>query len=109
MSERSVFLRTCWIPAGLWIVTLFSLRRYDGWGAWAAAPLLLPALGLSIVGVMWGAWLLVTAGRAGRFDTVVGLARSRAASLWDSTSCEICCSKQPISLARCDTGGCRCE
>jgi len=73
MSERSVFLWTCWLPAGLWVFTLLSLRRYDGWGAWAAAPLLLPALGLSIFGVVWGAWLLVTAGRAGRFDTVVAL------------------------------------
>jgi hypothetical protein len=74
MSERSLFLRTWWIPPGLWALTLFSIRGYDGWGAWAAAPLLLPALLLSLAGALWGLWLLAVAGWAGRFDRAIALA-----------------------------------
>jgi hypothetical protein len=56
---RKAFLRTCWLPAALWIATLLYLRPYDGWGAWAAAPLLLPSLGMSCFWGAWGAGLLV--------------------------------------------------
>lgn len=41
------------------MVTLVYLRPYDGWGAWAAAPLLLPSLVLSMIWGAWGAGLLL--------------------------------------------------
>jgi hypothetical protein len=44
---RTLLVRGCWIPAALWVATLIYIRPYDGWGAWAAAPLLVPALALS--------------------------------------------------------------
>lgn len=50
-ATRRVFIRTSWVPPALWAATLVYLRPYDGWGAWAAAPLLLPSLVLSMV---WG-------------------------------------------------------
>jgi hypothetical protein len=49
---RSVFVRGCWVPVALWIATLIYIEPYDGWGAWAAAPLLVPSVLLS---VFWGA------------------------------------------------------
>lgn len=52
-SERSrargVLIATCWVPAAIWYLTGVYLRRFDGWGAWAAAPLLIPAVVLSLV------------------------------------------------------------
>ena len=50
-STRRFFLCSSWVPPVLWMVTLLFLRGYDGWGAWAAAPLLVPSLALSAV---WG-------------------------------------------------------
>jgi hypothetical protein len=35
----------------LWLGTLWSIRSYEGWGAWAAAPLIIPSVLLS---VLWG-------------------------------------------------------
>lgn len=43
-----MLIATCWVPAATWYLTSVYLRQYDGWGAWAAAPLLLPALCLSL-------------------------------------------------------------
>jgi hypothetical protein len=43
------------------MATLWYLRGYDGWGAWAAAPLLLPSFVLSAV---WGCAGLVLSGRS---------------------------------------------
>jgi hypothetical protein len=48
---RRAFLRSCWVPPALWAATVLYLRPYDGWGAWAAAPLLLPSL---IMSAVWG-------------------------------------------------------
>jgi hypothetical protein len=51
MSEEQVhksagLLRwLCWLPLACLLVTEVYIRNFDGWGAWAAAPLLLvPAL-----------------------------------------------------------------
>lgn len=54
------------LPGAAWIVALIALRGYDGWGAWAAAPLLLPALLLSILDALVGLTLLVVAARRDR-------------------------------------------
>jgi hypothetical protein len=47
-KARSFLIATSWIPLTLWFGTRYSIRGYDGWGAWAAAPMLLPAVFLSI-------------------------------------------------------------
>lgn len=49
------------MPAALWVATLLYIRPYDGWGAWAAAPLLLPSILLSVV---WGTLGVALLGRA---------------------------------------------
>jgi hypothetical protein len=55
---RRTLVLGCWAPAALWAATLLYLRPYDGWGAWAAAPLLLPSLLLSVAAGACGAFLL---------------------------------------------------
>jgi hypothetical protein len=37
----------CWIPAATWLYARAVVERYDGWGAWAAAPLLLVPVAIS--------------------------------------------------------------
>jgi hypothetical protein len=51
-------VRGCWVPATLWVATLLYIRPYDGWGAWAAAPLLLPSLVLGVAAGACGVFLL---------------------------------------------------
>jgi hypothetical protein len=55
---RRFFVSTCWVPPALWVATLLYIRPYDGWGAWAAAPLLLPSVLLSAASGMLGMILL---------------------------------------------------
>lgn len=45
---RRLLLRTCWLPPALWAGAQLYIGQYDGWGAWAAAPMLLPAVMLSV-------------------------------------------------------------
>ena len=66
MRWRRWFLATCWLPPALWAATLLYLRPYDGWGAWAAAPLLLPSLGLAVTWLAIGLLLLVRGVVGGR-------------------------------------------
>jgi len=55
---RRWFLATCWLPPALWAATLLYLRPYDGWGAWAAAPLLLPSVAIAAVWLAAGLGLV---------------------------------------------------
>ena len=41
------FRLLCWIPAAAWVYARAVVDRYDGWGAWAAAPLLLVPVAIS--------------------------------------------------------------
>ena len=54
----------CWVPAAAWIGAREYVTRYDGWGRWAAAPLLLAPVALSALFV--GAALFLLSRRAGR-------------------------------------------
>ncbi len=86
---RRAFLRTCWVPAALWALTLLYIRPYDGWGAWAAAPLLLPSLVLSAVwGLVGLALVLVAASRDRRLDLpmVAGTLLSGSAAIYYTLS-----------------------
>ena len=44
----------CWMPLILLGVTEFYVRGFDGWGAWAAAPILLVPGIISLAIVIWG-------------------------------------------------------
>ena len=66
---RKLLLRTCWLPPALWVGAAVYIRQYDGWGAWAAAPLLLPAVILSIgLGVAGVVLLAMNYRRSRRWD-----------------------------------------
>ena len=47
----------CWVPVAAWVYARSVVDRYDGWGAWAAAPVLLLPVALSALFV--GVGLLV--------------------------------------------------
>lgn len=53
--SRRIFLWASPVPLGLHLLALWYLGRFDGWGAWASAPLLLPAIilssGMLLVGI----------------------------------------------------------
>jgi len=49
-----------WIPAATWIGMRAYVGQYDGWGAWAAAPLLLVPVAVSAVFVGIGLLLSVS-------------------------------------------------
>lgn len=57
MLER-VFLGLCWSPAAMYGAAFYVVQQYDGWGQWAAAPLLLPPFFLSLGWLMWGGMLV---------------------------------------------------
>jgi hypothetical protein len=66
---RRWFLASSWLPPAIWGATLVYLRPYDGWGAWAAAPLLLPSVWLAAAWLGVGLLLLVrNAVREGALD-----------------------------------------
>jgi len=37
----NAFRLLCWVPAAVWVYARAVVGEYEGWGAWAAAPLLL--------------------------------------------------------------------
>ncbi|NNG16831.1 MAG: hypothetical protein HKM89_10155 [Gemmatimonadales bacterium] len=45
--SRRIFLWASPLPVVLHLLALWYVGRFDGWGAWAAAPMLLPAIILS--------------------------------------------------------------
>jgi len=62
----SYFRALCWIPAALWLYARLATERYDGWGAWAAAPMLLFPVAISAMFVGVGLLLASRKGRGGR-------------------------------------------
>ncbi len=49
-----------WIPAATWVGMQAYVGQYDGWGAWAVAPLLLVPVAVSAVFVGTGLLLSVS-------------------------------------------------
>lgn len=79
---RAILIVTSWIPWGAWSATLFHMRRLDGWSTWAAAPMLLPAVLLSIGLGSVGAVAVALDYRAtGRLDKPLAAATLLSASL----------------------------
>ncbi|MBT8488051.1 MAG: hypothetical protein KJO65_04385, partial [Gemmatimonadetes bacterium] len=65
-----------------WYLTSVYLRQYDGWGAWAAAPLLLPAVFLSLgLGLAGGIGVAVDYRRTKKLDLPLAGASLVAASV----------------------------
>lgn len=53
-----------WVPAALplasWVAVAAYAARFDGWGAWAAAPLFLIPVGFGIAGLLSGMLRIVS-------------------------------------------------
>lgn len=79
---RKVFIALCWLPPATWLLSMEYIRSYDGWGAWAAAPLLLPPVVLS-VGLGLAGFIAVIAEfrHTGRVDGPLVAASALAASV----------------------------
>ncbi len=54
MTPLQVRRWLCWLPLGSLLAVELSIRGYDGWGAWAAAPLLLIPGFVSLAVILWG-------------------------------------------------------
>lgn len=63
-----VFIAISWIPLALFVATSVYVRQFDGWGAWAAAPLFIPPLAISLGFGLYGLWLYREARKAGELS-----------------------------------------
>lgn len=63
----------CWVPLILLNVVEVYVRRFDGWGAWAAAPILLVPGIVSLAIVLWGLYECVVKFRTGKLGLAAPL------------------------------------
>jgi len=86
LSERRFdwFRVLALIPLGSLLYLAFYVRRYDGWGAWAAAPLLLTPVLLSLPTTLIGVLRILGERRGGAIRpwTIVFTALASAPLLW---------------------------
>ena len=68
-------------PAAFWATDLY-VGRYDGWGQWAAAPILLVPLGYSLIVSIYGCGLIYSSLRKGDIDFSWPLLTLVALSPW---------------------------
>jgi hypothetical protein len=54
-SGRTFFVWISWLPLASFVATNVYVDRFDGWGQWAAAPMLLAPILLSLVVLVVGA------------------------------------------------------
>jgi hypothetical protein len=79
---RTVLIVMSWMPWAAWLSTLLYMRGLDGWGTWAAAPMLLPAVFLSIgLGSVGVVAVALDYQANGRVDKPLALATFLSASL----------------------------
>jgi hypothetical protein len=78
-SAVRVFRWLSWVPAATLAGTWLYVERYDGWGAWAAAPLLLLPIGLSAVMAAVGLAFCLKALKSHGIDHLTTLATLLAA------------------------------
>ena len=81
MRTRQLYLVTSWIPLASLMALLRYLKQFDGWGAWAAAPLFLPVIGLSAFMGFAGIVLYVRQWRIGHHDLYLLVATLLAGSV----------------------------
>jgi hypothetical protein len=48
-SAVKTFSLFSWIPLALWVAANIYISRFEGWGAWAAAPMLIIPLAVSLI------------------------------------------------------------
>lgn len=70
--ERFVYLS--WIPVALYVATSIYVQQYDGWGAWAAAPMFLIPLAASLGFGLFGVGRMLLARKEGGVPLRLGLA-----------------------------------
>jgi len=56
---KKLYIWSCPLPLILLFALSLYIRKYDGWGAWAAAPMLLPAVLLSLIILVTGLGFIV--------------------------------------------------
>lgn len=82
MKLRDFLVRTSWLPLVTFFLASLYIERFDGWGRWAAAPLMLPAVLLSAIMGGAGAILLILGWRrTARLDPALALATFVASSV----------------------------
>lgn len=75
-------LRVCWLPPALWLGSWAYIGITDHWGAFAAAPLFMASIGLSLVlGIMGGLLFSWKAWRR-EFDPLLALCSLLAGSVF---------------------------
>jgi len=74
----------CWLPTISLVAVEFYVRNFEGWGAWATAPLFLLPLVLSAVIAFAGILQIFFEFRAGavRTSTAVAIAVALLPCLW---------------------------
>lgn len=65
MAAR-LFHASCWVPAAALAGMMIYVQQFEGWGQWAAAPMLLLPVILSGVMTAWGLLRVLAERRAGR-------------------------------------------
>lgn len=79
-----LFYAIAWLPLALLFGAQLYAREFDGWGRWAAAPLFLLPVSLSVVLAMTGIAICRREASAGRALAAVATATLAAATpaLW---------------------------
>ncbi len=83
-SAVRAFRRLSWLPVAVFAGTWAYIGRYEGWGAWAAGPLLLIPIGLSAAMAVVGLGFCYGAVKRGGVDLGTALATLLAAlpTIW---------------------------
>ena len=69
-----LFVTISWVPLAIFVATSIYVRQFDGWGAWAAAPLLLLPLAVSFGFGIYGIAVCWRARKADELTWGLGLA-----------------------------------
>lgn len=81
LSGRSLLIGTSWVPLLVHLLVLRTVGRYEGWGAWAAAPLFIPGIVLSAGMALAGAALFLRRQQRANIDVVLLAATALAGSV----------------------------
>ena len=81
---RSLLRRVFWLPPASLVAVELYVRGFDGWGAWASAPLFLLPLVLALAFAAAGGWALLAEVRGGgiRGATLVLTAVAASPLVW---------------------------
>ena len=82
-AER-IFCSASWLPVACWIASEVYVSQFEGWGQWAAAPILLLPFFLSIIVAISGLLIIRKHGSDRRSGTYLGACTLLAAvpAIW---------------------------